>query len=83
VPSTAVLRGEQVGAQDFVADSDGTVWVVNGTTGQLAYQGRMLRNDRLQVSPAGNEITLNGRRANATSLSGERYRIYFQPLTAP
>jgi hypothetical protein len=82
VPATAILRGEQAGAQDFVADSDGTVWVVNSTTGRLAYQSQMRRNDRLQVSPAGNEITLNGRRASAQPLSGDRYRIYFQPSAA-
>ena len=82
VPATAMLHGDRAGAQDFVADSDGTVWVVNGTTGQLTYSGRMLRNDRLQVSPAANELTLNGRRADAQTLSGDRYRIYFQPLTA-
>jgi hypothetical protein len=43
----------------------------------------MLRNDRLQVSPAANEISLNGRRADAKSLSGDRYRVYFQPATTP
>jgi hypothetical protein len=42
----------------------------------------MRRNDRLQVSPAGNEITLNGRRASAQPLSGDRYRVYFQPSAA-
>lgn len=83
IPETAVLRGDQPGAQDFVADADGTVWVVNATTGRIAYSGPVRRNDRIQVTPATNEITLNGRRANAVGLSGDRYRVYFRPSTAP
>jgi len=46
IPETAVMRWDGPGRGDFVADADGTVWVVNANTGRVIYSALINRGDR-------------------------------------
>jgi streptogramin lyase len=75
----ATLRSEGEGATRFIADTDGTVWVVDAATNTVLYSGRMLRNDGLTVDPIGDHLMLNGRSVYDRSLPpNDRYRVFFQ-----
>lgn len=79
VSQSATLRAEGVGRSDFVADSEGTVWVVDSSSNSVVYSGRMLRGDALMLDPTADRLTLNTRPVYDRSLvRGDRYRIFYQ-----
>jgi len=74
----ATLRSESEGATRFVADVDGTVWVVDAATNTVLYTGRMLRNDGLTIDPVGDHLTVNDRSVYQQSLPpNDRYRVFY------
>jgi hypothetical protein len=75
----ATLRTEGEGPTRFIADTDGTVWVVDAATNTVLYSGRLLRNDGLTIDPVGDHLTVNGRSVYDRSLPpNDRYRVFFQ-----
>jgi len=74
----ATLRSEGEGSTRFVADVDGTVWVVDAVTNTVLYTGRMLRNDGLTIDPIGDHLTVNDRSVYERSLPpNDRYRVFY------
>jgi len=80
VPVDAVLRNEGTPRSQLIADADGTVWVVDATTNQLLYSGRVLKGDTLTIDAEANALTLNNRPAYTSDLPRhDRYSIFFRP----
>ena len=78
IPVDALKKAEGSDRIEFVAPSDGTIWVVDSSTRRTVYSGRVLLNDRLSLDPANNRLTLNGEAVRgATDLPHDRYTIYF------
>jgi hypothetical protein len=84
VPDDAILRSEGMGRTEVVADSPGKVWVVDATTNDVIYAGRVLAADTLVVDPASNVLTLDGHGVITTPKdlsTGDRYRVFFRADT--
>jgi hypothetical protein len=78
IPETAAMRWDGPGRGDFVADSNGTVWVVNANTGRVVYSALINRGDALVVDPASSRLLLNTHPVAVGELpAGDRYRVFF------
>lgn len=77
LPSDAMSRVQGTGRIDYVADHDGTIWVVDVTTGHSVYSGRILKNDHLTIDPNDNLVSLNGQRIHTQDLLHDRYGVFF------
>ena len=84
VPNDAILRSEGMGHTQVVADGPGTVWVVDATTNDVIYTGRIAAADTLVVDPGANALTLDGHGVITTPKdlsAGDRYRVFFRSDT--
>ena len=60
IPSSARLVAEDQGRSDFVAPSDGDVFVEDRSANKLLYSGKINEGERLRVDPMDDKLTING-----------------------
>lgn len=79
VPSSARLVAEDKGNIDFVAPTDGIVFVEDQSAGNLLYRGRVREGERLQVEPIEDRIAVDGRTVRDQQIRDlNNVRVYFQ-----
>lgn len=61
IPSTARLVAEDQGKLDFVAPSDGEVFVEDDSNNKLLYSGKIEEGERLAVDPMKDRLSIDGR----------------------
>ena len=83
VTGTAAVVGEGKERIEYVAQSDGTVWVTDRDRDRVIYSGRVVRGDTLTVDPTHDLVALNGNRVTPRiAIDHVDHRIFFQPVEA-
>ena len=80
IPSSARLVAEDQGRSDFVAPSDGEVFVEDRSANKLLYSGKMNEGERLRVDPMDDKLTIDGRTVRDQRIRDlNNLRIFFRP----
>ena len=84
IPRSARLVADAQGEVDFVAPSDGMVYVYDRSAGDLIYSGRILDGERIEVEPREDRITLNGRTVMDKQIrDANEMRVFFRGQPRP
>jgi DNA-binding beta-propeller fold protein YncE len=79
LPGGAALVAEGSGPLVFTASDKGTVYVRDAQADRLVFQSPVEKGQRVEVDPAGNRVTLEGRQVSAPPLrSNVSYQIYMK-----
>jgi hypothetical protein len=81
IPSSARLVAEDTASRsDFVAPSDGDVYVEDKSANKLLYSGKINEGERLQVDPLKDRLTINGQTVRDQKIRDlNNVRIFFRP----
>lgn len=80
IPSNARLVAEDKGRSDFVAPSDGEVFVEDRSSNKLLYSGKINEGERLQVDPMKDRLTINGQTVRDQKIRDlNNLRVFFRP----
>src|SRR6476469_8387854 len=80
LPGGAVIVAEGSGPLVFTAMDKGTAFVRDVSADNVIYQSPVEKGQRIEVDPAGNRVTLDGRQVNTTGplRSNGSYQIYLK-----
>lgn len=79
IPSTARLVAEDKGKIDFLAPSDGEVFVEDDSSKKLLYSGKMDEGERLAVDPMKDQVSIDGRTVRDQKIRDlNNLRVYFR-----
>ena len=81
IPSSARLVAEDQGSKsDFVAPSDGDVFVEDRSANKLLYSGKINEGERLRVDPMDDKLTINGQTVRDQKIRDmNNVRVFFRP----
>jgi len=81
IPSSAQLVAEDKGSKaEFVAPSDGEVFVEDRSANKLLYSGKINEGERLQVDPMKDRLTINGQTVRDQKIRDlNNVRVFFRP----
>ena len=80
IPNSARLVAEDQGKIDFVAPSDGEVFVEDRSVNKLLYSGKIDEGDRLEVDPMKDRVSIDGRTVRDQRIRDlNNFRVFFRP----
>jgi WD40 repeat protein len=77
VPNAALLKGAGTSKLEYVANSDGTMWVTDSGSNTVIYSGRVVKGDDIVVDPDTNKLGVNGQKVYGQDLSHNEHRLFF------
>jgi len=86
VPADARSVAKQSGSNPitFTAPEDGTAFLYNRSTSKMIYSGRLKRGETIELDPKRDQIRVDGRTAQETSLRDmNEYQMWFDPEAHP
>ena len=79
-PSARLVAEDTASRSDFVAPSDGDVYVEDKSANKLLYSGKINEGERLQVDPLKDRLTINGQTVRDQKIRDlNNVRIFFRP----
>jgi hypothetical protein len=79
IPQSARLVAEDQGKIDFVAPSDGEVFLEDRTANKLVYSGKMNEGERLSVDAIKNRVLVDGRTVQDQKIRDlDNLRVFFR-----
>ena len=80
IPDSARLVAEDQGRVEFVAPSDGEVYVEDNSADKLLYSGKIDEGERLEVDPKKDRLTIDGRMVRDQRIRDlNSFRVFFKP----
>jgi hypothetical protein len=75
-----MLKGAGTNRLEYVAPSDGTMWVTDNGSNTTIYSGRVVRGDDIVVDPDTNKLTVNGGKVFGQDLNHNEHSLFFLSL---